>query len=125
MVSGKTHPVVGLENLSVCRGFQQLTNLPVTPNEAMMISRLICGDGINWGWPNGSPYGFQRISEMSLLRSPTRLPFLHRARPVVFQQPRQRAIGKHFAVRLAARAVVGLVLRVDDALHRAAAHRAG
>ena len=53
------------------------------------------------------------------------LELLERPRPVAVQQPRQRAVGEQPAAGLAARAVVGLVLGVDDALHRRAADRAG
>src|SRR5713226_9847965 len=48
-----------------------------------------------------------------------------RARPARLEQARERAVGEDLAAGLAARAVVGLVLRVHDALHRRAAHRAG
>src|SRR5258708_25542772 len=41
------------------------------------------------------------------------------------EQARERAVGEDLAAGLAARAVVGLVLGVHDALHRRAAHRAG
>src|SRR5688572_25147298 len=50
---------------------------------------------------------------------------LGRARPVVLEQPRERTIGEQPALVLATRAVVGLVLRVDDLLHGRAAARAG
>src|SRR6185503_11504730 len=48
-----------------------------------------------------------------------------RARPALLQQPRQRAVGEDPSAGLAARAVVGFILRVDDALNRRAADRAG
>ena len=47
------------------------------------------------------------------------------ARPARLQQPRQRAVRQHAAAGLAARAVVRLVVGIDDALHRRAAHGAG
>src|SRR5262249_62197374 len=37
-----------------------------------------------------------------------------RSRPVVFQEPAKGAVGEHFAAGLAAGAVVGFVLAVDD-----------
>src|SRR5262245_29500501 len=52
------------------------------------------------------------------------LPFLQGARPVIFEQARQGTVCKDLARRLAAGAVVGLVLRINDALHRGAAIRA-
>src|SRR5712664_2530672 len=48
-----------------------------------------------------------------------------RARPARLEQARERAVGEDLAAGLAARAVVGLVVRVDDTLDRRAAHRAG
>src|SRR5690606_4631578 len=45
--------------------------------------------------------------------------------PALLQQARERAIGQELAAGLAAGAVVGLVLRVDDALHGRTADRAG
>src|SRR5574341_1765502 len=50
---------------------------------------------------------------------------IHRAWPALLEQARERAVGEDHAAGLAARAVIGLVLRIDDALHRGAAHRAG
>src|SRR5215510_8179672 len=50
--------------------------------------------------------------------------FLDRSRPVVLQKPRHRAIRQHLPLRLAARAVVRFVFRIDDALHARAADRA-
>src|ERR1700675_222031 len=50
---------------------------------------------------------------------------LERPRPVALEQARERAVGEKPAARLAARAVVDLVLGVNDTLHRRAAHRAG
>src|SRR5437764_10677341 len=44
------------------------------------------------------------------------LQFLDALGPVILEETRQRAVGQHFAVCLAARAVVRLVLRVNDAL---------
>src|SRR5437762_2581683 len=49
-------------------------------------------------------------------------PFVNIARPIVLEQARQRPIGQDFAPCLAARAVVGFVVGVHDALHRRAAH---
>src|SRR5215510_5220840 len=49
--------------------------------------------------------------------------FLERARPVGFQQPRQRSVGEQAAAGLAAGAVVRLILGMDDALDRGAARR--
>ena len=54
-----------------------------------------------------------------------RLELLERARPVAVQEPRQRAIGEQSAAGLAGRAVVRLVLGIDDALHGRAAAGAG
>src|SRR5258708_4426302 len=45
--------------------------------------------------------------------------------PVVLQEPRERTVGEQPAAGLAARAIVALVLRVDDPLHGRAAHGAG
>src|SRR5262245_51952178 len=49
------------------------------------------------------------------------LQFLDALRPVVLQQARQRPIGEQPSPGLTARAVVALVLGVDDALHGGAA----
>ena len=46
------------------------------------------------------------------------LELLQRLRPVAAQQLRERAVGEELAARLAGRAVVRLVLRVDDPLDR-------
>src|SRR5437667_9665984 len=43
-------------------------------------------------------------------------------RPIVFQQARERAIRKQASAGLAGRAVVALVLGIDNPLHRRAAH---
>src|SRR4051812_39956693 len=51
-------------------------------------------------------------------------PIVDVARPVVFQEAREGAVGEYFAFRLAAWTVIRLVLGVDDALHRRAAHGA-
>src|SRR5688572_32032077 len=53
------------------------------------------------------------------------LELFNRARPVVFQQPRQRTVRENLAARLTSRAIVGLVLGVADALHCGSAYRAG
>src|SRR5690348_18394890 len=52
------------------------------------------------------------------------LQHLDAPRPVLAQEPRERTIGEQATVRLTARAVVGLVVRVADALHGRAAHGA-
>jgi hypothetical protein len=46
-----------------------------------------------------------------------RLPLVHGLGPVAVEQARERAVGKQAAAGLAARAVVGLVVGADDALH--------
>src|SRR6185436_4148571 len=46
-------------------------------------------------------------------------------RPIVLQQPRKGPVGKELSARLAARAVVGLILGIDDPLNRRIAHRTG
>src|SRR4029078_9594433 len=46
-----------------------------------------------------------------------------RARPVVLEQPRQRAIGQQAAAGLALRAVVALVVGVDNVLDQRTANR--
>src|SRR5262245_22229885 len=51
------------------------------------------------------------------------LQILESLRPVRLEQSRQRAIGEQPPRGLAFRAVVAFVFRVDDALHRRAAHR--
>ena len=52
------------------------------------------------------------------------LQLVERSRPIIFQQPRQRAVGEDAASGLAARAVVGLVVGVADPLYGGAADRA-
>src|SRR5689334_13523923 len=52
------------------------------------------------------------------------LEFVERARPIVLQQARHRAVGKKASVGLAGRAVVALVLRIHDALNGRSTHRA-
>ena len=52
------------------------------------------------------------------------LELLNRARPVLLEEPRERSVGQDLPARLAARAVVDLVLRAHDPLHARAAHRA-
>src|SRR4051794_16619365 len=47
------------------------------------------------------------------MSSPRELPFLDRARPVIFQQPRQRAIGEHLAQTVKSGTVI-LHSRADD-----------
>jgi hypothetical protein len=61
--------------------------------------------------------------EPSALRAVLEL--LDRLRPIGVEQPRERAIGEELAAGLAARAVVALVLGVDDVLHLRATRRAG
>src|SRR5215216_4012022 len=46
-----------------------------------------------------------------------------RARPILVQKPRERAIGEQLATVLTARAVVRLIVGIDDTLHRRATHR--
>src|SRR5450432_1292766 len=46
-------------------------------------------------------------------------------RPIGFEQAGEPAIGEQFSAGLTLRTVVELVVRVGDALHRRAAHRAG
>src|SRR6185436_18570193 len=53
------------------------------------------------------------------------LPFLNRLRPVVLEQPREGAVGQEFPASLAARTVVGFVLRPYNPLHRGSTDRAG
>ena len=45
-------------------------------------------------------------------------------RPIALQEARERAVGEDPSLRLAARAVVALVLGVDDPLHGCEADRA-
>ena len=65
------------------------------------------------------------VYEALYLSSSNLLQLLQRPRPIVFEQSRQTSIRQKFPARLAFRAVVGFVFRVDDALHRRAADRAG
>src|SRR2546423_8592961 len=53
------------------------------------------------------------------------LELLDRARPILLQQPRQRAIGEQPPFRLTTRAVVRFVVAVANALHRRRAGGAG
>src|SRR5579872_5576132 len=53
------------------------------------------------------------------------LELFDRARPVILEEPRERAIREHAPTGLAARAVVGLILGIADTLHGRAADRAG
>src|SRR5690606_878229 len=53
------------------------------------------------------------------------LPLFHRPRPIVLEQPRERTVGQQLSVRLTARAVVRLVLRVANTLDGRAARGAG
>src|SRR5262245_53841827 len=59
-----------------------------------------------------------------LTARPALLELLEAFRPILLEQPRQRAVGEQAALGLAGRAVVRLVVGVDDALYRRAAHRA-
>ena len=47
------------------------------------------------------------------------------ARPIIFEKSRERAVGENATLGLAARAIVGLVVGVADALNGGAADRAG
>src|SRR5262245_25428511 len=57
--------------------------------------------------------------------APSRSQLVQRARPVVLQQLRERAVLQDAPAGLATRAVVALVLRAHDALDRRGAHRTG
>src|SRR6266705_989781 len=57
--------------------------------------------------------------------NPRSVELVDRARPARLEQAREGAVGEDLAAGLTARAVVRLVLRVHDALHGRAAHRAG
>ena len=50
--------------------------------------------------------------------------FIDRTRPVVLEQPGQRAIRQDAVLGLTARAIVGLILGIADALHRRATDQA-
>ena len=60
---------------------------------------------------------------LCLSRGEPALHVLERLRPVVAEQPRERAVRQQPSAGLALCAVVGLVARIDDALHRSAADR--
>ena len=47
-----------------------------------------------------------------------RFQLFERARPILAQQPRQTPVGQQLAAGLAAQAVVGLIGRITNALHR-------
>src|SRR5438067_8263638 len=51
------------------------------------------------------------------------LQLVERSGPILFQQTRERAIGEQATFVLTARAVIGLVVRVPNALNGRAAHR--
>src|SRR5437879_4645577 len=53
------------------------------------------------------------------------LELLERARPVGLHQARESPVGQELPLRLAARAVVRFILRIDDSLDGSAAVRAG
>src|SRR6185436_2340037 len=71
-------------------------------------------------WPSPRWRAPLRPSALLLL-----LQLLERLRPVLLHQPRQHAVGEQAAAGLAGGAVIGLVLGVEDALHRRAADGAG
>ncbi len=50
---------------------------------------------------------------------------LQRFRPICLKQSRQTSVREQFSARLALRAVIGFVPRVDDALDRRTANRTG
>src|SRR5258708_2786447 len=60
--------------------------------------------------------GFLFYSSTALLQ------FLNGSGPIVFEQPGKRPVGEQFAVGLAARAIVGFILRIDDPLNGGAAY---
>src|SRR5258708_13217589 len=59
---------------------------------------------------------------VSIARPPL-LQLLDRPRPIVFEQPRQGAVGQQLPPVLTRRTVVRLILRIHDALHTAPAYR--
>src|SRR5436190_23366204 len=73
----------------------------------------------------------QSLSARSAVQNSLNLPVLltiqlvDRARPIFFQEPRERAVGEQTSFRLAARTVVRLVVRITNALHGRAAHGTG
>src|SRR4051812_7360537 len=67
----------------------------------------------------------QRSRRKPAFSCPEFLEVVDRLRPVVLQQPGERSVREELSARLAPRAVVGLVLGVDDALDRRLADRAG
>src|SRR5205085_5894824 len=62
-----------------------------------------------------------RALKSALLLQALLFELVQRSRPVLFQQPRQRAVREQPSARLAIRAVVGFICRIDDALDRCAA----
>jgi hypothetical protein len=75
--------------------------------------------------PNDRSLNHSRLSYRGLLLVPN-FPLLHllqRPRPICFEQPRQTSVCQQLSARLALGAVIGLVLRVDDALDWRPAHR--
>src|SRR4029079_10409145 len=63
-------------------------------------------------------------SPNSIVRRTPLLPFFNGPRPIVLEQPRQRAIGEQLAAGLATWAVVALVFSMHDPLDRRAANGA-
>src|ERR1700741_1203781 len=59
------------------------------------------------------------------LRTLLLFPILNRPRPVVLEEPGEGAVGEQLAAGLATRAIVRLVLGIDDPLDERAANRAG
>ncbi len=67
----------------------------------------------------------RRVATVTHLSSTPLRQVFQRLGPVCLQQPGERAVGKQLPACLAGRAIVRLVLRVDDPLDRRVAHRAG
>ena len=65
---------------------------------------------------SGSDDRTVRLWQLPELRR-CRLKIIEMSRPIILEQARQRAVGQDSAVRLAAGAVVGLVVGVADPLH--------
>src|SRR5262245_29546587 len=66
-----------------------------------------------------------RKPHTALLSAPHLLQLLEGLRPVRAQEPGEGPVRQQLPARLTGRAVVRLVLRVDDALYRRSAHGAG
>src|SRR5579872_1485221 len=89
----------------------------------MCASRLLARGYGSFGAPtvrNRTFRGRSRCYASSVL-----LEVVDRFRPVVLQEPRERPVGEELPAGLAPRAVVALVFRIDDPLHRRAANGAG